>query len=380
MHIIISTEKLKTALSKVITLVERKSTHSSYYFNASQGLVLFNATKESLTITAFDMEVSIELIVDCEKIEKEGKFCANPKNLFFLIKELPGKEVNVSLGEDNLVNITCTNINYSLVITKGDNFHVPKHELMETSFDLPTDTMAMILNKTIGSMCADDTKSFLNGVFLKQVDGRLRAVSTDGYYLTLIEIDMVREAFRSLMDGVTIPRRGVYEIKRLAESFPGNKMTITVDESYIRASVNNCYFVTALLMAREFPNYQVVIPKKTEFSFSVSRELFLNSIRRIRLLCSNKANTLKLTISPNVLTILARSPSVGFAEERLDINYADKELSIAVNVLHLMDVLSNYDDDQIIFEFNNEDTPVIVKSPSALNYFSIICPLKLEYF
>jgi DNA polymerase-3 subunit beta len=383
MRIVVATEKLRNALSKVVALAERKSVHSAYNFNASQGFVLFNAENGILTITAFDREVSIEQMLDCH-IDEEGKFYASPKNLFFLIKELPETEINISLGDDNLVNITCTNISYSLVITKGDNFHIPGRDSDETPFDIPTDTMAMILNKTIGSMCSDDTKSFLNGVFLQQVytDNvtKMRAVSTDGYYLTLIEVDMVKEPFRSLIEGATVPRRGVYEIKRLAESFPGGHMSITIDDSYIRANVNNCYFVTALLMAREFPNYQVVIPTRTEFSFNVQREFFLNSIRRIRLLCSNKANTLKLTIGPEFLTIVARRASVGFAEERLNIDYSGNPLSIALNAHHLSDVLGNYTNDRIIFEFNNEDSPVIVRSPSESNYFSVICPVKLEYF
>ena len=57
---------------------------------------------------------------------------------------------------------------------------------------------------------------------------------------------------------------------------------------------------------------------------------FLNSLRRVSLLASDKSNSIKLNFSKNNIDITANTPEVGEAKESLPVAYKGREFSIAI--------------------------------------------------
>ena len=66
-----------------------------------------------------------------------------------------------------------------------------------------------------------------------------------------------------------------------------------------------------------YPNYKQVIPAETKERVTLERETFLNSLRRVSLLASDKSNSIKLNFSKNNIDITANTPEVGEAKESL---------------------------------------------------------------
>ena len=77
------------------------------------------------------------------------------------------------------------------------------------------------------------------------------------------------------------------------------------------------------------------------------------------------------------MIIIANHQSLGDAQEKLPIRYSGDEFDIGFNAKFLMESLSVFNDEEIKIEFNNELSPVVIKSNKNLNFLCIIMPLKL---
>ncbi|MEX1099046.1 MAG: DNA polymerase III subunit beta [Bacteriovoracaceae bacterium] len=371
MKININSNILRDGLNKVLTVIDKK--------NARPILTncLINAENGRLELVATDLEVTAKIILD-SKISEDGSFCINTKNFHDILRELPEAEVELDIDQNkNILELNCQKINYSLLITNSDEYPQVNFENSGKPFQLKSKQFSNIINKTSHAISTDETRINLNGIFAQEVDGKLRTVAIDGHRLALLDIHDFQSENQSLMDGVIIPRKGISEIKKIADSYADSTLTISLDESFLYLSANDEYFLSVRLIAREYPKYQTVIPSKTSFSMILDKNSLLNAVKRIKILSNEKTNGIKLGVSNGSLTISANHPSLGHAKEVIPVEYEGDEMEIGFNAKYMIESLMVLDTDEVIYEFNNELSPVVVRSNAEPNFLGIIMPLKL---
>ena len=106
------------------------------------------------------------------------------------------------------------------------------------------------------------------------------------------------------------------------------------------------------------------------------REEFLAASKRAQIMTSDKANSVKLTISRNNLAITANSPDVGEARESLAINYKGKEMAIAFNPKYMIDPLNALANDEVFIELIDELSPGVLKINGPFLY--VVMPMRLS--
>ncbi len=367
----ISVTDLKETLNKILSVVDKKNTRLILNF------IEINAFNNKIEMTATDLEVSAKVTTNCH-VENPGKFCVNAKNIFDIVKELPDKELLIELSEGtNSLKLTCDNIHFTLLIYTSEEFPHLQFGASGNEFSLNSKQILEIINKTSHAISNDETRLFLNGIYLQEVDGKLRSVATDGYRLSLIESEINNHKIEALINGIIIPKKGVLELKKIAETYPDQEIKISVDESFIYLNANNNYLLAIRLIAKEYLKYQAVIPKKTTFFADVERSAFINAVRRIKIMANERSNGVKLILKENEMTVAANHPSLGEAQEKINIHYSGKEFEIGFNAKFLIDTLSIFGDEEIRIEFNNELSPVAIKSSKNQNHLCIVMPLKL---
>ena len=87
----------------------------------------------------------------------------------------------------------------------------------------------------------------------------------------------------------------------------------------------NGTLLVSKLIEGNYPNYRQVIPNEAKERIEMERETFLNAVRRVSLLTSEKSNSLKLIFTKNNIDIAANSPEIGEAKESLPVKYGGKE-------------------------------------------------------
>ena len=367
----IAVADLKETLNKILSVVDKKNTRLILNF------IQIQAFENTIEMTATDLEVSAKVTTPCF-VEKSGVFCVNAKNIFDIVKELPDKELKLELSEgSNSLKLSCDNINFTLLIYTSEEFPHLQFGTNGNEFKLNSQQITEIITKTSHAISNDETRLFLNGIYLQEVDGKLRSVATDGYRLSLVETELSNQNIESLINGIIIPKKGVLELKKIAETYPDKEICISVDESFIYLNANNSYLLAIRLIAKEYLKYQAVIPKKSYYYADIEKNAFANAVRRIKIMANERSNGVKIILKENEMIVAANHPSLGEAQEKISIHYVGKEFEIGFNAKFLLDTLSIFGDEEIRLEFNNELSPVAIKSSKNQNYLCIIMPLKL---
>jgi len=372
MNIAIETNLLKDGINKILTVIDKKASRpilSNCLVNAYDGI---------LELIATDLEVTAKVILRAET-SSPGKFCINTKNLSDILRELPDDLLNIEIDkEKNILNLNCKKIKYSLLITNSDDYPHLNFDSSEKPININSNELNKIIQKTSHAISLDETRANLNGIYFQQLDNKLRAVAIDGHRLALLDLVNFQSGNNSsLNDGVIIPKKGIAELKKLCDSYPDKNIFLNLDESYLYAAVNEEYFLSVRLIAREYPKYQTVIPSKTSFNINLEKSSFFNAVKRIRLLSNEKTNGIKVSIQTNQITLSADHPSLGHATEIIPVDYSGTEMEIGFNAKYMLDILNVLEVDEVIFEFNNELSPVVVRSDEEKDFLGIIMPLKI---
>jgi DNA polymerase-3 subunit beta len=108
MKLKIQSNILRDAINKVLSVVDKKNSRPilTNCLIRSQG--------QKLELIATDLEVSAKIILNAN-IDSEGSFCINSKNIADILRELPNEDLILSVDSNNLLNLNCKNINYSLL-------------------------------------------------------------------------------------------------------------------------------------------------------------------------------------------------------------------------------------------------------------------------
>lgn len=370
MKLTIQSQILRDALNKVLSVVDKKNSRP----------ILTNCLLKSqgskLEIVATDLEVSAKVILDA-KIDNEGSFCINSKNIADILRELPNDDLILNVDNNNFLNLICKNISYSLLITTPEEFPQLSFQNQSSEFKLKTKQITHIINKTSHAISTDETRLYLNGIYLQMTDSKLRAVAIDGHRLALLDTYEFLGENKYLAEGVIVPRKGISELKKIAETYPDDEVSISLDDSFMFVSAKNEYHLSIRLIAREYPKYQTVIPSKTTNRFMIERNSVLNAVKRIKILSNEKTNGVKFNIKENELVISTNHPSLGQAVEKLPIAYDGKPTEIGFNAKYLIESLSVMNESEVTFEFNNELSPVVIKADDLPEFLGIIMPLKL---
>ncbi len=371
MLVTIASSDFQTVLGRLNSIVDKRSSRPVL------SNILIYSDDNKLTFVSTNMEVSAKFTIPA-KVETSGKICVNAKNIFEISRELPDKDLTINFQKNTLI-VQCEKIQYTLLVSDPNEYpqleFINKSNLLEvSSFEL-----SELINKTSYAISEDDTRLFLNGTYLQLINSKVRAVATDGYKLALFNTNIKINKDTILEKGIIIPKKGIFELKKITESYPDSIINMSFDDSFLFVNVRNSYYLAIRLIARDYPNYQSIIPSKTAHKMIVDNVTFLNSVKRIKVMSDEKSHTVKLKISSTLLEITAINPIMGEAIENIPIKYDGDPIIIGLNAKFLINTLSVLNDGIVTFNINNELSPLVVKSDVDLNFLGIIMPIKLNF-
>jgi DNA polymerase-3 subunit beta len=236
-----------------------------------------------------------------------------------------------------------------------------------------------MIDKTAFSMSTDESKYNLNGVYFKAMEEEgieyLRLVATDGHRLALIQKEIPSKKTQQLEKGVIFPRKGIVELKKMAEEAEGNIRLGFMDNSAVIIKDNT--IVTMRLVDGEFPDYNRVIPKNQENVAYVKRDEFFHALRRMSVVSSEKSRGVKIVLRKGVLELFSSNPELGDAREDIDIEYDGPDITIGFNARYLIDILQGQDDARVRFMVRDNLSPGVVRAESGENFLAVVMPMRL---
>ncbi|MDV7395279.1 hypothetical protein RZS08_28080, partial [Arthrospira platensis SPKY1] len=131
-----------------------------------------------------------------------------------------------------------------------------------------------------------------------------------------------------------------------------------------------------LVVEGSYSNYRQVIPRNTDLHIKINRETFANAVRRAALVISDKSNSIKVSIAPGVMELSGSSQEVGDSSVSLPVEYDGPEMNVAFNPQFLVDPLKALTRDDVIFEFKDELSPGVIRTPDR--FLCVVMPLRIN--
>ncbi|HDQ15395.1 MAG TPA: DNA polymerase III subunit beta [Sediminispirochaeta sp.] len=335
--------------------------------------VLLVAEDGRLTIKATDLKVGFETQIPAD-IAEEGSTTVFCDKFLGILRALPEGDVEFEQRNNRLeIRPLFKKIDFQLKSIAGDKFP----ELQEISddrfFEIPQRDLIDMISQTIFAVSDDETRYYMNGVYLENLDGSLSMVATDGRRLSLIQEDF--EIPIPEFDPIIVPPK-VLQLLRKLSSGEGN-LRMAVGEKNIFLHFDK-HKITSSLIEGQFPNYKRVIPEQQQYDITVDRLLFEEAIKRVSLLVEQKSRRIYLNVSANTITLTSEESEIGVAKEELECNYDGPEMTIALNYLYLTDPLKVIQEEQIMLRFTEPNKAITLLTKPEREFFHIIMPMQLD--
>ena len=320
--------------------------------------ILFERDGEALRLSATDLEISIveRIPVQFESngSAKGSRVAVPAKRLLDTLRALPDLPVEFASDEDFGVALRTDQGMYKMVGHDGADY--PALPELEDERRIETDgaLLRRAIQKTSFAVSKDALRPAMMGIYFQIQENQGRTVATDGHRLVKLTMEAMKSAepFNFI-----VPEKAMTLAGRVATDEP---CAITVDSGHVCFEFSNSR-VLARLIDEAYPNYEAVIPVENDRRLVVNRTSMLAAVKRVGLYSSSMTNQIRLSLEPNKLEISAEDiERSSEARETVLCEYDSEAMVIGFNAIYLTEVLSNLDDEDVVFEFSSPNRAGVV--------------------
>lgn len=369
MKIQLARETLLKPLQMVIGVVERKQTMPIL------ANVLLQIDQQRLSITGTDTEVELVGHVALEQTATASTQITLPgRKLMDICRALPDNAA-IELYQDKEKVMLCSGRSrFALSTLPASQFPNVESQTGFLAFTIPQFQLKQLLQRTYFAMAQQDVRYYLNGLLLEVLDHELRAVATDGHRLAFNATGLSVRTDQKLQ--VIIPRKGVIELLRLLEDSE-QEVGITLSHNHIHVTAESFVFTSKLVEGR-FPDYERVIPRKSNKIVYIDRDTLKRCLARSAILCNEKYRGVRFEMQENLLKISTNNPEQETAEEEINIDYQHEPLDIGFNVNYLLDVLNVIKSETVKLSFLDANSSALIEEQDGNGHsLFVVMPMRL---
>ena len=371
MQFVVKRDILLKSLNFVQGIVEKKNTLPIL------SNVLLQLKDKKLSIVATDLDIIFyDEILDV-KIINEGSTTTSAAILYDILRKISSNaELNFDLKTENKLSLKSENADFNLLCLPIDNFPSFADEFDGHEISLNNSRFLKLLNKTRISISNDDTRHYLNGIFLHltEAHGRyfLTGVATDSHRLSSSSLEIDNSSnFNSLI----LPRKTVFQLCSLLNE-TSDQLLMQSSDNKIKFSLGNTKLISKVIDGK-FPDYKKVVPTSNDKTLVVSSKDFINSIERVASVSLDRKEGVKLAINKDNVQLSVNSANSGEGNEKIKAEFNSENLNISFNSKYLIDIASEVEDKNLKMNLKDSVSPVLIEDIADKNSYYVIMPMKI---
>ncbi len=362
---------LLKSLGHVQSVVERRNTIpilSNVLIEAREG--------GGLKLMATDLDLQIVETAEAN-VETPGVTTVSAHTLFDIARKLPdGAQVEFSAA-DGRMQVNAGRARFSLATLPRDDFPVIAEGELPTSFELSSQDLVAIIDKTRFAISTEETRYYLNGIFLHVAeDGEpvLKAAATDGHRLA--RVTLPRPDGAEGMPDVIVPRKCVGELRKLLDENGEARVQIDLSASKIRFTLGNAV-LTSKLIDGTFPDYNRVIPTGNDKILKIDPKSFAEGVDRVATIATEKTRAVKMALGQDKVTLSVTSPENGTAAEEVPGSYSSDTFEIGFNARYLLDILGEIEGDTVELHLADASAPTLIREGDKAQALYVLMPMRV---
>ena len=361
---------LLKSLGHVQSVVERRNTIPIL------SNVLIEATADgAIKLMATDLDLQIVEIIQAQ-VETAGATTISAHTLFDIARKLPeGSQVSLQAAEGKML-IQAGRAKFNLSTLPRDDFPIIAEGDLPTSFELPAETLKQIIDKTRFAISTEETRYYLNGIFLHVSDDPqpvLKAAATDGHRLARVTV--ARPDGAEGMPDIIVPRKCIGELRKLLDEVDGS-VAVSLSAGKIRFDIGNA-ILTSKLIDGTFPDYSRVIPTGNDKLLKIDPRGFEEGVDRVATIATEKTRAVKMSVDRDKITLSVTSPENGTAAEEVSADYASEGMEIGFNARYLLDILGQIDGDVVELHLADAAAPTLIRENDKSAALYVLMPMRV---
>ena len=379
MKLIILQKKLRDGLNIVDRVAERNLTLSVL------NNVLVTIEKNFLNLATTDLEIGInwwELV----RAERTGKIAVPAKILSNFINSLPGEKISLE-SKDNDLLVKCNKLETQIKGLSPEEFPIIPQVKSDNPIILSNKLLCSGLGLVSDIPQISNARPEISGIFFSFQKDILKMAATDSFRLGEKIIYLDKPLKDEQRCSFILPQKTAKELINIL----GEKQSeADKQETMIYYSPNQIMFelmmeeishpeirVTSRLIDGEYPSYQEIIPKDYQTQMILEKNELLNQIKTASLF-SGRTNEIRMKISPSKkeLEISSQDPIIGEHRSSLPAKINGQEIEISFNHRFVIEGLLGMKSSEVIFEFNGEKGPGVLKPVGDQSYIYVVMPIK----
>ena len=363
MKLVCSKSTLLNGLQIVSKAVPNKTTMSILE------CIMVDATKGIITLTANDMDLGIETIIEGEIVEK-GFIALEAKMFLDIVRKLPDSDITIETDSSCKTLITCEKSKFTIIGKSGEDFsYLPTVE-KENNIVLSQFTLKEVVRQTIFSISDNDNNKLMTGELFEINGNQLRVVSLDGHRISIRKIEL-KEEYEPKK--VIVPGKTFNEVSKILSGGADSLINIYFTSNNIVFEFDNTTVVSRLIEGEYFRVDQM-LSGDYETKLKVNKKELLNCIDRATLLVKEGDK------KPIIINILDSNMEIkinsvlGSMNEEIEIEKQGKDIMIGFNPKFLIDALKVIDEEEIDLYMVNPKAPCYIKNVEE-SYIYMILPV-----
>ncbi|WP_419816326.1 DNA polymerase III subunit beta [Glacieibacterium sp.] len=361
---------LLKCLAHIQSVVERRNTIPIL------SNVLIEARDDGLRLMATDLDLQVVETIPAT-VSQPGATTVGAHTLFDIVRKLSeGSQVELAVAAEKMT-IVAGRARFSLATLKRDDFPVIAETDLPTAFTVPAATLRQIIDSTRFAISTEETRYYLNGIFLHVVDGaspKLRAVATDGHRLARIELDRPEGA--EGMPDVIVPRKCVGELRKLLDEVDA-EVEVSLSASKIRFKLGAAV-LTSKLIDGTFPDYSRVIPTGNDKLLKIDVKSLAEGVDRVAAIATTeKTRAVKIALGRDKVTLSVTSPENGTAAEEVPADYTSPEFEVGFNYRYLLDILGQVGTELVDIHLNDAAAPTLIREKDDSPALYVLMPMRV---
>lgn len=331
--------------------------------------IMVDASKGIITLTANDMDLGIETIIEGQIVEK-GVIALDAKIFLEIVRKLPDSDIVIETDASYKTTITCEKAKFTIIGKSGEDFsYLPVVE-KEDSIIISQFTLKEVVRQTIFSISDNDNNKLMTGELFEINGDELKVVSLDGHRISIRKIQL-RESYAPKK--VVVPGKTLNEVSKILPGGAESDITISFTEKHIVFEFGNTTVVSRLIEGEYFRIDQM-LSSDYETKVKINKKELLNCIDRATLLVKEGD---KKPIIINIIDgrmELKINSILGSMNEDIDIEKQGKDLMIGFNPKFLIDALRVIDEEEVELYMVNPKAPCFIKNQEE-SYIYLILPV-----
>ena len=334
--------------------------------------ILIDASAQEIKLTANDMELGIETIIEGDILEK-GIVAIDAKIFSEIVRKLPDNDVAIETDANFQTKITCEKAKFNISGKSGEDFSNLPYIEKEDYITVSQFSLKEIIKQTIFSISDNENNKMMTGELFELKDQNLKVVSLDGHRVSIRNLEL-KESYDPKK--VIVPGKTLMEISKILSGEIDSLVHIYFTKNHIVFEFDKTVVVSRLIEGEYF-RIEQMLSNDYETKVRINKKELLSCIDRATLLIKEgDKKPIIIQVDDGEMHLKITS-GLGSMNEEIVIEKEGKDILIGFNPKFLMDALRVIDDETVTLYMVNPMAPCFIRDEQE-SYIYLILPVNFN--